>query len=359
MDEPVDWAAARRTALRFADKASAHTPGAYRSLSSQMADLTAQAEELVTIQTGLVPLQGPARAKVANRAMWIDANLASFQRLMRPLVAKLAPDEEKTGFLADRGRQAAGAQMGVILGWMSGRVLGQYDLLIIEDDKPEDQDIVYYVAPNLLAIEAKHDFPADEFRLWLALHEVTHRAQFTGVPWMREYFLSLVNETLDTVDADPDRLKTMVGELLTARKEGKDVLTEGGIAQLLASPEQRETIDKISGLMSLLEGHGDITMDRAGVDFVPSAPRFGKVLRDRRKSAKGFQAFLQKVLGIEAKLNQYAAGENFIEEVEKVGGTGLVDRAWEAPENLPSMTEINEPQLWVERLSDIAAPVAQ
>jgi uncharacterized protein (DUF2342 family) len=93
-----------------------------------------------------------------------------------------------------------------MLGWMSGRVLGQYDLLVIEEENPQDQDIVYYVGPNVLALEKQFAFPPEEFRMWLALHEVTHRAQFTGVPWLREHFLGLVHETMNTIDPDPDRM---------------------------------------------------------------------------------------------------------------------------------------------------------
>ena len=234
---------------------------------------------------------------------------------------------------------------------MSSRVLGQYDLLIIEDENPEDQDIVYYVGPNVMALERKHGFPPDEFRLWLALHEVTHRAQFTGVPWLREHFLGLVGETLDAVDPDPKVLKQAVERIIEARKNGEDALADGGLPALLATPEQQVVLNKISGMMSLLEGHGDVTMDRAGADRIPSAEHFSATLRARRNSARGLSRIFQKVIGIEAKLNQYQAGEKFIAAVEEVGGPELVNRAWEGPENLPSMDEIKAPQLWIDRMS--------
>ena len=93
------------------------------------------------------------------------------------------------GPLAPVAQKVAGAEVGALLGWMSTRVLGQYDLLVVEDESPEDQDIVYYVGPNVLALEKRFAFPPREFRLWLALHEVTHRAQFTGIPWLRTHYL--------------------------------------------------------------------------------------------------------------------------------------------------------------------------
>ncbi|MDH3752630.1 MAG: zinc-dependent metalloprotease [Acidimicrobiia bacterium] len=355
MTGAVDWATARRVALRGSSRKAPPTgTGSFRTLAADMAELTPQAEALVTAQTGLVSEAGPARARVVNRAMWIDANISSFQRLLGPLVDKLAHTGGSSR-LAGIGSRFAGTEVGVVLGWMSTRVLGQYDLLITEDDRPEDQDIVYYVGPNLMALEARHDFDPRQFRLWLALHEVTHRAQFTGVPWMREHFLGLVNQTIDAVDPDPKRLLESAKEIIEARREGRDVLADGGIATLLASPEQRVVLDKVTGLMSLLEGHGDITMDRAGADLIPSAGRFARVLRERRNSARGVSKLFQRLIGIEAKMNQYVAGEAFIEAVEAVGGSELVDRAWESSDNLPTMPEIRDPQSWVDRIS--SAPV--
>ncbi len=120
----------------------------------------------------------------------------------------------------------------MVLGWMSTRVLGQYDLLIIEEESPLDQDLVYYVGPNVLSLEKQFAFPPREFRLWLALHEVTHRAQFTGIEWMRPYFLDLVTQTLDAVDPDPKRFLAVLGRVAEARRNGANPLADGGIMAL-------------------------------------------------------------------------------------------------------------------------------
>jgi coenzyme F420 biosynthesis associated uncharacterized protein len=246
--------------------------------------------------------------------------------------------------------RVAGAEVGVLLGWMSTRVLGQYDLLVIDDEDPHDQDIVYYVGPNVLALEKKFAFPPQEFRLWLALHEVTHRAQFTGVPWLRDHYLSLVHATLDGVDPDPKRILDALARVIDEVRSGRKPFDDGGLATLLASPEQREVLDRIGGLMSLLEGHGDVTMDRAGAGRIPSAARFSRVLRERRASARPIARVAQRLLGLEAKMNQYAQGERFIEEVERRAGLGAVDQAWEGPDRLPSLAEIRDPQAWLSRL---------
>ena len=134
-------------------------------------------------------------------ADWIRANLASLQRLLRPLFARMADDpDDEPSLVSARG--SAHSSWGPMLGWMSTRVLGQYDLLVLEDEAAEDQDIVYYVGPNLVALERRYAFHAPDFHLWLALHEVTHRAQFMGVPWMREHYLGLVGSLLDGADAE-------------------------------------------------------------------------------------------------------------------------------------------------------------
>jgi coenzyme F420 biosynthesis associated uncharacterized protein len=242
-----------------------------------------------------------------------------------------------------------------MLGWMSTRVLGQYDLLIVETEHVDEQDIVYYVGPNVLALEKTFAFPPREFRLWLALHEVTHRAQFTGVPWMREHYLGLVEQTIQSVDPDPKRFLAALDRVVDAVRRGDNPLDDGGLMALVASPEQKAVLDQMSGLMSLLEGHGDVTMDRAGEGLIPSAERFSRVLRQRRQSAAGLAKLLQQLIGLEAKLSQYQQGEAFIEAVEGAGGTALLDRAWEEPGNLPSISEIRDPATWVARIGATAS----
>ncbi len=355
MSGPVDWDLAQRVAARIASRNQPQQSYHYATLAPDFERFTAEAEELVAAETGLRSLSGAARARVADRPMWMGANIASFQRLLAPVTEKIASKSKQSRFSGVAGK-IGGTEVGVLLGWMSSRVLGQYDLLIIEDENPEDQDIVYYVGPNVMALEKKHGFPPEEFRLWLALHEVTHRAQFTGVPWLREHFLGLVGQTLDAVDPDPKVFKQAIERIIEGRKKGEDVLADGGLPGLLASPEQREVLNKISGMMSLLEGHGDVTMDRAGADRIPSAERFSSTLRARRNSAKGLSRIFQRIIGMEAKLNQYQAGEKFIEAVEGAGGTALLDRAWERPEHLPTMDEIKDPQLWIDRMSTDSEP---
>jgi coenzyme F420 biosynthesis associated uncharacterized protein len=345
--DPVAWDVAERVAARVARRDPLEDSYLYASLEPDFREFTALAEELVAEETGLRSLAGPARARVTDRAGWVHANVASFRRLLRPLTTRLG-ERLGAGPVAGVGRSVAGAEVGALLGWMSTRVLGQYDLLVIENEEPEAQDIVYYVGPNILSLEKRYAFPPREFRLWLALHEVTHRAQFTGVPWMREHFLSLVEQSLAAFDPDPKRFVEALRRAVAQVRAGENPLDEGGLVSLFATPEQSAVFRQIQGLMSLLEGHGDIVMDRAGADRIPSAGRFKQVLHQRRQ-ATGPAKLLQKLIGLEAKLRQYHDGERFLEAIERADPDNI-SLLWRGPEWLPSIDEIRNPDRWLERV---------
>jgi coenzyme F420 biosynthesis associated uncharacterized protein len=363
----VDWSWAQRVAEWTAGRRP--PPVGYRAaaVEADFAELTEQAEGLVAEATGLRPAT-PARARVTDRAGWVRANVASIQRLLGPTLEKFeasrasAPSTTLAGLqsrlpgqLAAVGRTVSGTQIGLVLAWLSTRVLGQYDLLITEEFV-EDQDIVYYVGPNVVALESRYGFPPREFRLWLALHEVTHRSQFTAVPWLRDHFVSLVDRGLEAGIPDPGRVADALRRVAEEIRAGRNPLGDAGVLGVLATDAQRDALQAIQALMSLLEGHGDVTMDRAGAAAVPGAERFSRVLRERRQQVHGPAKLLQHVLGLEAKLRQYAEGEEFIRVVEKAGGSDLFERVWRGPEWLPSLAEIRSPETWVSRVG--TAPAA-
>ncbi len=351
MPDPIDWALAERIAVRIAGTDPFARSYHAQSLATDFAELTTQAEALVSAETGLVSTEGAARAQVAGRPEWIAANVASFRRLLRPITEKLGSKMAESPLIAPAGRAFAAAEVGTLLGWMSQRVLGQYDLLVDPADSGP-QDVVYYVGPNILALEKRFAFPPREFRLWLALHEVTHRMQFTGVPWMKPHFLGLVEQSMSMLDPDPGRFVAALRHGVSEWRAGNNPLREGGLAVLFASPEQKVALDSVSGLMSLLEGHGDVTMDRAGAHLLPSAERFARVLRDRRAAPTGrLTKLMRELVGLEAKLRQYEDGERFIGVVERELGPRAVDLVWEDPSRLPSGAEIRDPQAWIRRIA--------
>jgi len=230
---------------------------------------------------------------------------------------------------------------------MSTRVLGQYDLLLERDILPEEQDFLYYVTPNILALEKRYAFPPKEFRLWIALHECTHRAQFTGVPWLPGHFRTLVHALLKDVDTDSRALGEGIKRFFD---KNDDSSKNGGLFSFVASPEQREVLGRLAGLMALLEGHADVTMSRAAGSFIPGAERFHRVMHQRRTNAVGLTRVLQKLLGMEAKLRQYVEGEAFVKAVEAEGGRPFFDLVWQKAENLPTADEIRDPQMWISRM---------
>ncbi|HET9059942.1 MAG TPA: zinc-dependent metalloprotease [Acidimicrobiales bacterium] len=360
-DGPVSWELAERIAVRVAARQPSVVPGRARVLEEDFAELTAEAEELVSAETGLVSDAGAARARVTDRPGWARANVASMRRLLSPLTAKLEEAMAKPALSLgpvplrapiEVTRQLSGAQLGLLLGWVSTRVLGQYDQLLIEDDTAEEQDIVYYVGPNIIELEDRFGFQPRQFRLWIALHEVTHRTQFTGVPWLRPYFFQMVSSLLEGVEPGPQHFVEALRRSVTEARSGVNPLKEAGILGLLASPAQREALDKIGGLMSLLEGHGDIVMNRAAAGRLPQAPRFAQTLSERRERAGAAKA-ISTLVGLDAKMRQYRLGEQFVTEVESAGGRDLFDLVWSGPEYLPTMSEIKAPFLWVERVGGL------
>ncbi len=347
----MNWRLAESVACRVARHEPLASSYHYESVARDFAELTPIAEHLVEIETGLTSAKGRATAQVVDRDVWIRANLMSFQQLLGPLLQRLDPPIVIPFDLARHAiRNAAALEIGGLLGWMSGRVLGQYDAL----GASGEADDLLIVGPNVLALEKRFAFPPREFRLWLALHELTHRMQFTGVPWMRQHYVELVHQLLDDVDADTVRVLKLMRDIVRPGVARRAV-EEAGIMGLFASPKQREAMSKIGGLMALLEGHGDVVMNRAGTNLIPSAGRFHAVLGARRATGSPMTKFLRTIVGLEAKLNQYEQGEAFIAAIEAEHGPRSIDRAWESPDNLPTLDEIRMPELWSARLG--LAPV--
>jgi coenzyme F420 biosynthesis associated uncharacterized protein len=349
MSAAVDWNRAEQIALRIAARQSVSAPGIITA--QEFVERASIAEERVEATTGLRSRLGAATVQVIDRPDWIRANITSFRNLLEPVMARWTDTSSaSTTSVARRAvsvtRQIAAAEMGVMLGWMSGKVLGQYDLLVGD----VDDDAVYLVGPNLLSLEHRFGFAPGDFRMWVTLHELTHRAQFTGVPWMRQHFLDLVHRTLELADPDPAKFLSAARDAMRDRDAARQRLRDGGLAAVVATPEQQLAFGQIAGLMSLLEGHGDVVMDRAGADLISGSERFGRVLRERRKRLNPIGRMVQRLVGLEGKLNQYAAGERFIAEIEAVAGTNVVNRCWERVENLPNLEEIRAPQLWLDRL---------
>ncbi len=344
---PIDWDRAERVALGIAAR---RRPPAAVPFFDASAVLTAvpDVETAIEAVTGLRPPHGPAEVQFVDRPTWIRANLASFRNLLAPLLDQWSEKAAGSPTASSIGRQVAGAEVGALLGWMSTRVLGQYDILV---GREPDDEAVYLVAPNMADIEQRYGFDPVEFRTWVLLHELTHRAQFTGVPWMRGHFTGLVEQSLTFANPDLTAFTDAMRAALRNRREASAQVRDGGVLGLMAAPGQKAVMAQVGGLMSLLEGHGDITMTRAAGDMVPNAERFERILRERRRNSNPLSRTVMRLAGIEAKLNQYAAGARFIGAIEEAHGERAVDRCWRSPDHLPTLEEVRVPTNWLSRMA--------
>lgn len=348
---PIDWALAGRVARRAVGRDPLARSYLTASLADDFAEVSARAEALVADFTGLVA-PAPARARVLDRTGWVEANLRSLRTLLAPLTDRIGARAARHP-LAPVGRSVTATEVGLLLGWLSQRVLGQYDLLVPADDHPDapaTDDAVYYVGENVLSLEKRFAFRPRDFRLWIALHECTHRAQFTAVPWLRPYFLEQVGDLLGGVDADPRRVVDALRTVLEELRRGRNPLDDGGLVTLLATPGHREALGRIQSLMTVLEGHGNRVMNELGARHVHGQDRMARVLESRR-SSRGASALLRRAMGVEAKMRQYEVGERFVAEVECRGGDRALDPVWRGPEWIPTADELAEPERWLERVA--------
>lgn len=343
--EPVDWPLAGQVGRRLAGSDVMEREYIRAGIERELTALTEQAEVLVSEFTGLVA-PNRASAAVLSRAQWVDANVASMRALLAPVTARVGERMSKSP-IAPIGRRVAGAELGAVLGLMAPRVLGQYDLLLLEETDTA-ADAVYYVGPNIMKLEARHHFKPSDFRLWIAIHECTHRAQFTGVPWMRAHFLSLVERSLGFVDSDPKRWIAAIARATDDLRHGRSPIDDGLIT-LLATPEQRLVLDEVQALMSLLEGHGNAVMNRLGKRHVKGQRRMARTL-DARRHSGGVMGLFNKLLGLELKMRQYEVGERFVDAVAASAGLNALDAAWASPENLPTRAELEDASAWLARV---------
>lgn len=357
--DPVDWGTARRVALLVAGRDPLAVSYLGASLRSDFGAVTAEAEDLVADFTGLRS-PGSATAAVLDRREWVDANLESMRRMLAPLMSRLGERLARSP-MGPLGRHVAASELGALLGYMAQRVLGQYDLLVPDGDGAEgghlataESDAVYYVGPNVLALEKRFAFRPRDFRTWIALHEVTHRAQFTGVPWMRAHFLGLVRKVVGLVDPDPLSLVRALRRAVEQISAGRNPLDDGGLFGLFASPEQRGLLSEVQALMSLLEGHGNYVMSELGRQHVHGEERMVRVLHARRDRG-GLAGQVQKALGLELKLRQYETGEKFVRAVVDEAGADALDGVWLSPSALPTLGELDHPRSWITRCASAGA----
>ncbi|MEU5823835.1 zinc-dependent metalloprotease [Streptomyces sp. NPDC047803] len=362
----VDWNLAVATATRLVRPGPEISREEAREVVAELRRHAKAAEEHVRSFTRMIP-EGTepedTPVLVVDRTGWIKANVAGFRELLRPLLEKM---EERRGggaggaVLGAVGSKVTGVEVGMLLSFLASRVLGQYETFApATRDLPASADgggRLLLVAPNIVHVERELEADPHDFRLWVALHEETHRTQFTAVPWLRDHLQGEIQSFLDETDVDPmtflERLREAVQSLSGGRPEGEEG-EDGGrsLVELVQTPAQREILGRLTAVMSLLEGHADYVMDGVGPEVVSSVAEIREKFQQRRaRGASRLDQALRKLLGLDAKLRQYRDGERFVRAVvDEVGMDGF-NRVWTSPNTLPTKAEIARPADWIARV---------
>jgi coenzyme F420 biosynthesis associated uncharacterized protein len=364
----VDWNLAVTTATRLVRPGPEISREEARAVVAELRRHATASEEHVRRFTGMQPpsSDGDAEAPVlvVDRSSWVRANVAGFRELLAPLLGRMSERRANTpggAVLGAVGGKVTGVEVGMLLSFLASRVLGQYETFApVSRDLPGAPDgggRLLLVAPNIVHVERELDVAPHDFRLWVCLHEETHRTQFSAVPWLRDHLRGEIQAFLSETDVDAatllERLREAVQSLTGARPQGEEGEESGerSFVELVQTPAQREILGRLTAVMSLLEGHADYVMDGVGPQVVPSVVEIREKFTKRRASGAGrLDQALRKLLGLDAKLRQYREGERFVRTVvDEVGMEGF-NKVWTSPNTLPTKAEIADPAGWVARV---------
>jgi coenzyme F420 biosynthesis associated uncharacterized protein len=303
---------------------------------------------------------------VVDRPGWIRANVDGFRVVLDPLVAHLREEGRAPApgsMVATVGSRFTGVQAGLILAYLAGRVLGQYELFLPPDPAAPDDAApagrLTLVAPNIVMVERELGVNSHDFRRWVCLHEETHRTQFTAVPWLRGYVQQQMSDFLLASELDP---ATILNRLRSAADAVAGAVRGNGhgdsLIEALQTPRQREILDRLSCVMTLVEGHGDYVMDAVGPQVVPTVADIRAKFNARRSSAGRVEQTIRRILGIDLKMKQYAQGSRFVQTVVREAGMDVFNRVWTSPETLPVKDELEDPHRWLARVGGDGAALA-
>ena len=361
----IDWDLAISTGTRWARPGPQVSLAEARRTVTELRDLAGAVQQPVYEVTGMSANGDGSLGRVAvvDRPGWIRANVDGFRVVLEPLVDQLRErtqgdnknQSRASGVISSVGSRVTGIQAGLILAYLSGRVLGQYELFLPPEASPVDGQQpgrLTLVAPNIVMIERELGVDPHDFRRWVCLHEETHRLQFTAVPWLRDYVQSQMTEFLLASELDPaamlQRVRAAADAMAGAVRGGDG----GSLIEAVATPAQREIMDRLTSVMTLVEGHGDYVMDAVGPQVVPTVAEIREKFNSRRGSSGRIEQTLRRMLGIDLKMKQYAEGSRFVREVVDKAGMATFNKVWTSPETLPTREEFANPQLWLDRVAN-------
>ncbi|EIF00805.1 putative hydrolase/uncharacterized protein, coenzyme F420 biosynthesis associated [Saccharomonospora glauca K62] len=339
----VDWSVAASTGAYLVRSGPVVDPAEAERVVTELRDLTVAAEEHVRALTGLGAGLPLLPGEVVDRPGWVRAAASGLDRL----TSRALPDDGQAGMLAPLVAGSAGVQTGVVLAFLGTRVLGQYDPFGGDDHSGR----LLLVAPNVVTAQRAMRVSGRDFRMWVCLHECTHRLQFTAVDWLRDHFASEVGRLItgftesDGLSALLSRLPDNVRKLRRTKENGSL-----GFVELVQTPRQREAFDRLLALSTLLEGHADYVMDAVGPKVVPSVATIRRRFTARRRGGGPIDRLLRSLLGVDVKVKQYALGSTFTREVVAAVGMDGFNAVWTSPDTLPSRAEIKDPKAWLRRV---------
>lgn len=348
----LDWNEARRVALLVAR--SERAPLHNRAMrQEQYTRLVKQSEPLISDYLGVSLPHPITEVRVMDRAEWLEANFTSFEKLLKPVEEMYRKHKRHPGLstilLGSTKERVVGAQMGLLLGFLGKRVLGQYDLSLLSPD-PGARGALYYVEPNISRVQTQLGLNDEDFRLWIALHETTHAFEFEAYPWVREHFHQLLQRYLESIETRLDSFGDGVGTLVKQTMQGQKGQTKRHWFELLLSPEQRGVFEQIQALMSLVEGYSNHIMNAIGSQLLPSFQHIETRMAERQQSKTLIEQIFYRVTGMDLKLAQYQQGETFVNTVVKERGIRFASLVWECADNLPTLSEIRAPHDWIARM---------
>jgi coenzyme F420 biosynthesis associated uncharacterized protein len=370
--ELVDWDLAVTTAKRLVRPGPPLSREEADDVVADLRRLAVEAERHVQDYTRLEPAGPATPISVVDRPEWVRSNVAGLRVVTAPLIEKLS-DRNRSHVATAVGRRVTGVQLGSALAYLAGKVLGQYEVFLPPDEYrlPAGPDgatgtgpaapgaaadglvgRLSLVAPNVAHAERTLGVVPRDFRLWVCLHEQTHRSQFTAVPWLRAHLESEIGAFIEATDLDPDvlaeRVRSAVAALRGAiRDHGPN---SPSVVEALQTPAQRAVLDRLQALMTLLEGHADQVMDAVGPKVVPTVSDIRAKFDTRRGSGSPLDRFVRRLLGLDLKLQQYRQGGAFVRAVVAEAGVDGFNLVWQSAATLPTRAELVDPPAWMQRV---------
>jgi len=352
----VDWGLAVATARRLSRPGPEVTITEAREVVADLRRFAAESEAPVREFTGLDGSGHTAPIVVVDRGGWAQANADGMRELITPLTDKLraARGGSGTTLIDQVGPKVTGLETGALLAFLSGKVLGQFDPFWT--DGAGSAGRLLLVAPNVVHVERELQVDPRDFRMWVCLHEETHRVQFTAVPWLQDHLRQQIEMFVDATGTDASALLARLREVARTLVRGAQPGGESAsLLDVVQSPAQREVIDRVTAVMSLLEGHAEVVMDGVGPEVVPTVDNIRKKFQRRRTSPRGLDRTARRLLGLDAKMRQYRDGAKFVRTaIDRLGMAGF-NRVWESADTLPTLPEITDPVAWVRRVGERSA----